>query len=265
MESTAFKLPSSVTDKSTESEREEVDMIGAMVSPIKPTKKADLETPADKTLDMTADSDMSFFSDESESPTKTINDEMANTPEDSLPTNGEVVLKDDEDREGSSDIETPVAIASKASSDKAKTPTVETANESDKEKLQAIMERRRKMEEDGTVLSDIPKEQKTRAVLDSEVQEKLERRRALSDDGIIVAEATERRAGTKKEFGLDAEVQAKLERRRALSDDGSNITGDVDKRASTRRAGMKSVQMSNDLQAIMARRRQAADAENAAA
>uniref|UniRef100_A0A7S3P055 EF-hand domain-containing protein n=1 Tax=Amphora coffeiformis TaxID=265554 RepID=A0A7S3P055_9STRA len=237
------------------------DVIGAVLSPIKPTEQIDAETPAGKTVDMTADSDMSFLSDGTGSPTKTISDRVVNTPDDLLPTTDETKQKDEEGSEPSSEKATSVISAGDSSS--YMTKTVEPANESDKEKLKAIMDRRRRMEEEGVVLSDIPKEQKSQLILDPEVQSRLDRRRAQSDDGVIVAGATERRAGTKKQFGLDAEVQAQLERRRALSDDGSNITGDVDKRASTRRESMKSVQMSNDLQAIMARRRQAVDAENA--
>ena len=74
-------------------------------------------------------------------------------------------------------------------------------------------------------------------------------------------ERVERRASMKGS-SVDSEVQSKLERRRCLSDDGIDLTQEVERRATTRRENLRSVQMSNDLQAIMARRREAADAES---
>ena len=141
-------------------------------------------------------------------------------------------------------------------------PEKDTNEDMDREKLKAILERRRKMEEEGVVLYDnLPKGKQAQSTLDAEVQSKLDRRRALSDDGIMFEEGAQRRGSTKG-AALDAEVRSKLDRRRCLSDDGVVLTDEVERRATTRREELRSFQMSNDLQAIMARRRQVADAES---
>ena len=114
------------------------------------------------------------------------------------------------------------------------------------------------MEEDGIELGNfVSKEKHTQLSLDAEVQGKLDRRRALSDDGIVFAEGLERQGDAK--VSLSAEVQAQLERRRCMSDDGIDLTHDIERRATSKRENLKTVGMSSDLQAIMARRREAAD------
>ena len=139
-------------------------------------------------------------------------------------------------------------------------PKLGETNKNDQDKLTDIMERRRKMAEDETAAPlDVPKPKSLQPVLDSEIQDKLDRRRALSDDGVDLTTGVQRRGSAKA--NMSEEVQSKLDRRRTLSDEGVDLTGDVERRATTKRNFLKSFGMSTDLQAIMARRREAADVD----